>query len=81
VVMSPDAMTNCQTTLWFSRYSPLLDQAIKAIHQRGYWAPFPEHPKAYPAESLASAAAEFQTLLGQPFKLQGVEEIGRAGQE
>lgn len=79
--MSPDAMTNCQTTLWFSRYSPLLDQAIKAIHQRGYWAPFPEHPKAYPAESLASAAAEFQTLLGQPFKLQGVEEIGRAGQE
>ena len=29
------------------KYKPIIDNAIKAVHQRQFYAQYPEHPKAY----------------------------------
>jgi phenylacetic acid degradation protein paaN len=47
------------------RHRATLDTALDTISSRGYWSPYPEHPKAY-AEAEAGKAA-FEALLGNPF--------------
>jgi hypothetical protein len=37
-----------------SNYKDILDNAIKAIHDRGFWAQYPEHPKAYGDEAATA---------------------------
>jgi phenylacetic acid degradation protein paaN len=47
----------------------ILDGALAAIRDRGYWTPFPELPKAYGEDGPATGKAAFEAYLGRPFPL------------
>jgi phenylacetic acid degradation protein paaN len=67
----------------FSEHQPLLDQAVKAIHDRGYWSPFPEmpSPKAYGETAADDGKAAFEARLNKPFDLDQPGTLGRIGNE
>jgi phenylacetic acid degradation protein paaN len=54
-----------------------LDGALRAIAERGYWSPYPEVPKAYGEDALATGRTAFEAYLGKPFPL---EQAGTAEQ-
>lgn len=45
----------------------MIDEAIKAIHSRDFWAAFPEHPKAYGEEAPEKGLENFKAMLNRPF--------------
>ena len=55
----------------FERHQPLLDQALKALADRGYWSAFPESPspKVYGEGAAEAGKAAFDALLDKPFPL------------
>lgn len=57
----------------FETHRPLLDGAVRAIRERGYWSGFPESPRSYGKESPAEGRETFTALLGKPFYLHHVE--------
>lgn len=67
----------------FKRHDALLERAVKALHAREYWAPFPEIPsgKIYGETSRAEGDAAYAALLGQAFDLPGHPESRRLGAE
>ena len=65
----------------FERHKPLLDRALQAISERGYWSPFPESPKAYDEHLPAYGKAAFEALLNKPFPLTLPGMVGKAGAE
>ncbi len=46
----------------------IVEKAIKAIHERVFYAQDPEHPKAYGEDAPALGQAAFNKQLGHPFK-------------
>lgn len=46
----------------------ILDQAVKAIHSRAFFAQYPEHPKAYGEEAPAQGLKAYQEQLGKKFE-------------
>ena len=46
----------------------IVDKAIKAIHERVFYAQYPEHPKAYGEDAPNLGLAAFNNQLGHPFK-------------
>ena len=48
-------------------YKSILDNAVKAIHARTFYAAYPEHPKAYGEEAPKKGLEEFQNLLNKNF--------------
>ena len=67
----------------FERHKALLDQALKAIAERGYWSAFPESPspKIYGEGPAESGKAAFDALLNKPFPLQLPGGEGTIGAE
>ena len=65
----------------FERHRPLLDRALQAIAERGYWSPFPESPKAYDEHLPAYGKTAFEALLNQPFPLTLPGTVGKVGAE
>lgn len=67
----------------FTRHQALLDQALDAIDQRGYWSPFSEmpSPKVYGETAADEGKAAFDARLGKPFPIQQPGTTGQAGQE
>ena len=57
---------------FFVRHKPLLDQALAAISNRGYWSAFPESPspKVYGEGAAEAAKAALDALLHKPFSLE-----------
>jgi len=57
----------------FDRHRPLLDAALQALRDRGFWSPFPEIPsgKFYGETARQEGEAAFQALRGQAFDLPG----------
>jgi phenylacetic acid degradation protein paaN len=57
--------------LFFERHQPLLEQALKALANRGYWSAFPESPspKVYGEGAAEGGKAAFDALLDKPFPL------------
>ncbi|UYQ92334.1 phenylacetic acid degradation protein PaaN [Chitinophaga horti] len=45
----------------------MLDNAVKASHDRTFYAQYPEHPKAYGEEAPQSGEVAFKAMLGRPF--------------
>ena len=45
----------------------ILDKAIKAIHERVFYAQYPEHPKAYGEDAPNLGLTAYNHQLGQPF--------------
>lgn len=50
------------------KHQNILDAAVKANQARGFYAQYPEHPKAYGEAAPAQGEAEFNDALHQPFK-------------
>lgn len=51
----------------FAKHAALLDDAMGAARERGFWSAFPENPKAYPGEAAAEAKKAFEALKNRPF--------------
>ena len=67
----------------FQRHQALLDQAVKAIRERGYWSAFPESPspKIYGEGAAEAGKAAFDALLGKPFPMALPAAVGTTGAE
>lgn len=48
-------------------YKEIIDNAIKAIHARAFYAQYPEHLKAYGEEAPGKGLEAFNSQLGKPF--------------
>jgi len=44
-----------------------IERAIKALAERSYYAPFPEHPKAYEEELFVQGRTAYEKLVGNPY--------------
>ncbi|MCB9245785.1 MAG: phenylacetic acid degradation protein PaaN [Flavobacteriales bacterium] len=64
-----------------SKHRELLNQAVEALSTRAFWTPFPEHPKAYPAEAADTAQAAFGKMLSERFNELQVEASDWIGEE
>lgn len=51
------------------RHRATLEHALATIDTRGWWSPYPEHPKAYGEQAPAAGEAAFRARLGRPFEL------------
>lgn len=67
----------------FDRHRGLLETAVKALSDRGFWSPFPEVPsgKIYGETAKDDGEAFFKALLGTQFELPGHPEDARLGSE
>src|SRR5260221_668510 len=61
----------------------MLDRAVQAIRERGYWSPFPESasPKNYGEGAAEAGMAAFDGLLGKRFPLTQPASVGQVGSE
>ena len=48
-------------------YKQIIENAIKAIHERAFYAQYPEHPKAYGEEAPIKGLEAYNSQLGKPF--------------
>lgn len=62
-------------------YQQLLDQARKALHERGFWAAYPESPKAYGEEADAKGKESFARMMNENFTELGSESGAWVGEE
>jgi phenylacetic acid degradation protein paaN len=62
-------------------YSDLIKKAISALYERTYYTPYPEHPKAYPAEANDSGKDAFSRMLNQNFEEFGIDTDEYIGEE
>lgn len=71
-----------QSLSLFQMHEATLKSAIAAIHDRGFWTPYPEHPKAYSETGDEEGKAAFSRMMNEDFKelLQEGEE-GFIGEE
>ena len=67
----------------FARHQTLLEHALKAIAERGYWSAFPESPspKVYGEGAAEAGRAAFDALLQRPFALSLPGVAGTVGGE
>ena len=68
----------------FSQHSATLDRAVRALHERTFFAHYPEAPNAegYGADADATGRATYEAQLGQPFTaLRQPDPTAWAGQE
>lgn len=65
----------------FQAHAALLEKAVAASRERGFWAAFPENPKAYPEGAASAGKTAFAALKGQAFDLGGEGEGARVGAE
>ncbi len=68
---------------FFERHRALLDQALRAIQERGYWSAFPESPspKVYGEGAAEAGKAAFDALLNKPFAITLPAVVGTVGAE
>ena len=59
------------------KHKERIEQAIKALQERTFYAPYPENPKAYDAEADAQGKEAFQKAMSNPFV--GLNEEGNTG--
>ncbi|MEQ8302455.1 MAG: phenylacetic acid degradation protein PaaN [Cyclobacteriaceae bacterium] len=68
----------------FQKYKESIDNAVKALHDRTFYAAFPEHPspKVYGETADAEGQSKFKSFIGKKFEeLKQTGEDGWAGEE
>ena len=67
----------------FDRHRDLLQRAVQAIAERGYWSAYPESasPKVYGEGTSEAGKAAFETLRGKRFPLMQPATVGQVGSE
>lgn len=53
---------------YYSKHKELIERAVKAIHERTYWTPYPEHPRAYPEDANDKGRDAFTKNWNQNFE-------------
>ncbi|QDJ51683.1 phenylacetic acid degradation protein PaaN [Bordetella hinzii] len=68
---------------FFERHQPVLEKALAAARERGYWSPFAESPspRNYGETAAQDGQAAFDALLGKDFPLAATGAEGKAGGE
>jgi len=68
---------------FFERHQPVLDAAVRAAAERGYWSPHAESPspRHYGETAADDGRAAFEALRGKPFALELPQADGRVGGE
>ena len=68
---------------FFERNREVLEKAVEAASERGYWSPFPESPspRVYGETAAEDGRQAFEALKGQDFALEGVECTETVGEE
>lgn len=71
------------STQFFEKNHALLEQAVQAIAQRGYWSPFSENPspRAYGETANDDGRRAFDAYLNQTFPLEQPGAVGQVGSE
>ncbi len=65
----------------YEKHAELLEKAVKALHTRDYFTPYPEHPKAYPAENNDAGRTWFASSMNHEFKELGIEASNWVSEE
>jgi len=67
----------------FERHAAMLERALAAIAERGYWSPFPEapSPKVYGEGAAEAGKAAFDALRDKLFALDQPGSVGAVGRE
>ncbi|MEO5699721.1 MAG: phenylacetic acid degradation protein PaaN [Casimicrobiaceae bacterium] len=67
----------------FEKHRAMLDRALTAIAERGYWTPYPESPspRNYGEGAAEAGKAAFDALLDKPFELDQPGGVGTVGSE
>ncbi|MFT5723666.1 MAG: phenylacetic acid degradation protein paaN, partial [Bacteroidia bacterium] len=63
------------------KHANLLEEAVNALHNRTYYTPYPEHPKAYPEEGNEAGRNWFGSMMNQEFKALDVDADDWIGEE
>ncbi len=68
---------------FFERHQPVLEKALAAARERGYWSPFAESPspRNYGETAAQDGQAAFDALQGKDFPLAATGAQGKAGGE
>ncbi|MBR9860634.1 phenylacetic acid degradation protein PaaN [bacterium] len=61
-------MSNQSASTLYNQHKALLEEAIAALADRGYYTPYPEHPKAYAEDANAEGKEKFGAMLNQNFE-------------
>lgn len=61
----------------FAKHKEKIERAIQAVHERTFYAGYPEHPKAYGVEAFGVGEAAFKATLNSEF--QGLLQTGATG--
>ncbi|WP_459618022.1 phenylacetic acid degradation protein PaaN [Bordetella sp. 2513F-2] len=71
------------STDFFERHQSVLERAVQAAAERGYWSPYPESPspRVYGETAPADGQAAFEALRGKPFPLELPHATGQVGGE
>ncbi|MES2388363.1 MAG: phenylacetic acid degradation protein PaaN [Bacteroidota bacterium] len=58
-----------QSSTFYQTHSPVLEAAVKAVHERSFYSAYPENPspKTYGETADADGKAAFEAMLGKPF--------------
>ena len=69
--------------MFFDQHSELLNKALEAIHNHGYWSPFSESPspRVYGETAAADGKAAFDAMLNNRFDLDFPGAAGTIGSE
>lgn len=51
----------------FEKYQSIIENADRAIHLRGFYSQYPEHPKTYGEEAMVNGEQRFKSMLNHPF--------------
>jgi len=62
------AVLEPKTDALFTKHQEVINKAVKAIHDRTFYAAYPEHPKAYAPEAAANAEKAFNQQCGKAFE-------------
>ncbi len=65
----------------FENHKAVLEAAIRASHERDYYTPYPEHPKAYGEDADALGKQAFLTQMNADFKELEIESNHWVGEE
>jgi phenylacetic acid degradation protein paaN len=52
----------------YEKHKAFIDKALEAIHNRTFYAAYPEHPKAYGEEGFAQGKVVFEAMCGKKFE-------------
>lgn len=52
----------------YNKHEKILNEAVKAIHSRTFYTPYPEHPRAYPPEANDVGKDAFSNRMNHPFE-------------